>query len=204
MEPFLLIGEHVALEPMSMEHVEELVAAADEDRSTYTWAFVPESTEEMAAFVERLLADRDAGRAVPFVQRRLVDGQLVGCTRYLELRSWSGRDVPDEVEVGGTWLAASAQRTPINTEAKLLLFTHAFETWRVQRLAVATDARNERSKAAIQRVGARFEGILRHHRGSYAPGETGQPRDSAIFSIVPAEWPTVKAALLARLAERPR
>lgn len=199
MEPFLLIGEHVALEPLLVDHVEELVAAATEDRATYGWTPVPGDAAGMADYVERQLADRDAGRVVPFVQRRLLDGQLVGCTRYMDLRAWRGREVPDEVEVGGTWLAASAQRTPINTEAKLLLFGHAFEVWGVQRLALATDARNERSRTAIARAGASFEGILRRHRGSFAPGEEGEPRDTAIFSIVAAEWPAVKAALQARL-----
>jgi RimJ/RimL family protein N-acetyltransferase len=200
MEPFLLIGEHVALEPLLVEHVEELVAAATEDRAAYRWTLVPDDAAGMAEYVENLLAERDKGRTVPFVQRRLLDGQLVGCTRYMDIRSWSGRDAPDEVEVGGTWLAASAQRTPVNTEAKLLLFGHAFEVWNVNRLALATDARNERSRAAIERVGGRLEGVLRRHRWSYAPGERGQPRDTAIFSIIPEEWPGVKAGLQARLA----
>ena len=132
------------------------------------------------AYVENLLELRDRGDAVPFVQRRLADGQLVGCTRYMDIRSWSGRGVPDEVEIGGTWLAASAQRTPINTEAKLLLLTHAFETWEVYRVALATDARNERSRTAIARIGASFEGELRNHRWSFAPGEAGQPRTTAL------------------------
>ena len=106
---------------------------------------------------------------------------------------------PDEVEIGGTWLAASAQRSAINTEAKLLMLSHAFEVWQVNRVALATDARNERSRAAIERIGATFEGVLRRHRWSFAPGESGQPRDTAIFSIVPSEWPDVKARLTARL-----
>ncbi len=93
----------------------------------------------------------------------------------MDLRWWSGRDVPDEVEVGGTWLAASVQRTPLNTEAKLLLLGHAFEMWGVHRVALATDARNERSRAAIERIGARFEGVLRNHRFSYAPARTVGP-----------------------------
>lgn len=200
MEPFLLIGEHVALEPLLVEHVEELVTAATEDRANYAWTLVPGDAAAMAEYVDHLLAERDDERTVPFVQRRLVDGQLVGCTRYLDIRRWRGRDAPDEVEVGGTWLAASAQRTPINTEAKLLMFTHAFEVWNVHRLALATDARNARSRAAIERAGAAFEGVLRCHRRSYAVGEHDQPRDTAIFSIISSEWPTVKAGLQARLA----
>jgi RimJ/RimL family protein N-acetyltransferase len=199
MEPFLLIGEHVALEPLEAEHVDELVRAATEDRATYDWTAVPGDTESMAAYVDNLLSLRDRGEAVPFAQRRLLDGQIVGCTRFMDVRRWSGSEHPDEVEIGGTWLSSSAQRTPINTEAKLLLLTHAFETWEAHRVALATDARNSRSRAAISRIGASFEGELRNHRWSYAPGEQGQPRTTAIFSIVRDEWPAVKAALLARL-----
>src|SRR6185369_11604089 len=99
------------------------------------------------------------------------------CTRFLEMRRWRGRPEPDEVEVGGTWLAADVQRTPVNTEAKLLLLTHAFEVWHVDRVALATDVRNERSRRAIERIGARFEGVLRHHRPSTVAGEAGRPRD---------------------------
>jgi RimJ/RimL family protein N-acetyltransferase len=102
-----------------------------------------------------------------------------------------------EVEVGGTWLAASAQRTPINTEAKLLMFEHAFEVLGVHRVAVCTDVRNARSRTAILRIGATFEGVLRSHRGSYVPGEGA--RDSAMYSVIAGEWPDVKTLLLARL-----
>lgn len=199
MEPFLLIGEHVALEPLAVEHVDDLLAAATEDRSTYDWTPVPGDADSMRAYVDNLLAQRDRGEAVPFVQRRMSDGQLVGCTRFMDIRRWSGNALPDEVEIGGTWLAASAQRTPVNTEAKLLLLTHAFETWQTHRVALATDARNSRSRAAIARIGASFEGELRHHRQSLAPGEQGRPRTTALFSIVRDEWPAVKSALIARL-----
>ena len=91
----------------------------------------------------------------------------------MELRWWRGRPDPDEVEIGGTWLAADVQRTAVNTEAKLLLLTHAFDVWNVDRVALATDERNERSRAAIARLGATFEGILRNHRPSRVPGEDG-------------------------------
>ncbi len=200
MEPFLLIGEHVALEPLLAEHVDDLVAASTEDRSAYDWTAVPGDVESMTAYVDNLLAMSDRGETVPFAQRRLSDGQLVGCTRFMDIRQWSGSAWPDEVEIGGTWLAASGQRTPINTEAKLLLLTHAFEAWEAHRVALATDARNSRSRAAIARIGASFEGELRNHRWSFAPGEHGQPRTTAIFSIVRDEWPAVKAALVARLS----
>ncbi len=115
-----------------------------------------------------------------------------------------GRRDPDEVEVGGTWLAADAQRSPINTEAKLLLLTHAFDVWDVRRVAICTDARNERSRRAIERLGATFEGVLRQHRASTAAGEAGTLRDTAVYAIVAADWPAVRDRLSARAAERRR
>jgi RimJ/RimL family protein N-acetyltransferase len=117
----------------------------------------------------------------------------------MELRHWRKRPAPDEVEIGGTWLASTAQRTAINTEAKLLLLTHAFERWEVWRVAICTDAQNRRSRDAIERLGAQFEGILRSHRLLNQPGQT-RPRDTAIYSIIGAEWPAVRAGLVARLA----
>jgi RimJ/RimL family protein N-acetyltransferase len=137
---------------------------------------------------------------VPFAQRRLADDALVGCTRVLSIIRWPGRALPAEVEIGGTWLAASAQRTPLNTEAKLLLLRHAFEELCVDRVAIATDVRNVRSREAILRIGATFEGVLRSHRASYVPGEGA--RDTAMHSIIAAEWPDVEARLTAMIARR--
>ncbi|MCU1396854.1 MAG: acetyltransferase, ribosomal protein N-acetylase [Ilumatobacteraceae bacterium] len=195
-----LTGNHVQLEPLSLDHVHQLVVAANEDRSTYGWTPVPETAGAMTSYVTNLLADAEAKRIIPFAQRRLSDQRVIGCTRYLEIRYWTGRDLPDEVEIGGTWLAASAQRTPINTEAKLLLMTNAFEAWDVRRLAICTDARNMQSRNAIERVGAKLEGILRKNRASAVAGEIGQPRDTAMHSVLDTEWPDVKARLQARLA----
>ena len=139
-----LVGRHVALVPLAIDHVPDLVRAAAEDRSTYDFTAVPDSERTMDAYVASLLRDRDEGRVIPFAQC-LVDasgaiGRAVGCTRFMEIRHPLGRRtaesaVPDEVEIGGTWLAASVQRTAVNTEAKLMLLTHAFETWEVQRVA---------------------------------------------------------------------
>ena len=195
-----LTGNHVQLEPLSLDHVHQLTVAANEDRSTYGWTPVPETAGAMTSYVTALLADAEAGRVVPFAQRRLSDLRVVGCTRYLEIRYWTGRDFPDEIEIGGTWLAASAQRTALNTEAKLLLMTHAFETLLVRRLAIYTDERNTQSRDAIIRTGAKFEGILRNHRASAVAGEIGKQRNTAAHSIVDIEWPAVKAGLEARLA----
>jgi RimJ/RimL family protein N-acetyltransferase len=176
-----------------------LASAARHDRSTFDYTEVPDGVAAVAAYVERLIAQRAAGVALPFVQRRIGDGALVGCTRFMELRWWRGRTEPDEVEIGGTWLSADAQRTPINTEAKLLLCTHAFEVWDVWRVAWATDVRNERSRVAIDRLGARFEGVLRHHRPSHVESESGRPRDTALYAMTDDEWPAAKAALVERL-----
>ena len=195
-----LTGQHMQLEPLSLDHVHQLVVAANEDRSSYGWTPVPETAGAMISYVSNLLAEAEAERVIPFAQRRLSDGRVVGCTRLLEIRYWTGRDVPDEVEIGGTWLAASAQRSAVNTEAKLLLMTQAFEGWDIRRLAICTDARNEQSRRAIERTGAVFEGILRNHRASAVAGEIGGPRDTAMHSIIQTEWPAVKAGLLARLS----
>ncbi len=196
---FTLTGTHVQLEPLSLDHVHQLVVAANEDRSSFGWTSVPETAAAMTGYVSTLLANAEQGQVVPFAQRRLGDLRIVGCTRFMEIRHWTGRELPDEVEVGGTWLAASAQRTAINTEAKLLLMTHAFEAWQVRRLAICTDARNTQSRTAILRTGATFEGILRNCRASAVAGETGLLRDTAAYSILDSEWPDVEANLRLRL-----
>ncbi len=199
LEPFTLTGSHVQLEPLQGDHAAALLTAAS-DRSTYGWTAVPADLAAMGTYINGLLADAAADTAVPFVQRRVADGALVGCTRFLDLRWWAGRTIPAEAEIGGTWLALDAQRTAINSEAKLLLLTHAFEVWQVERLAICTDERNERSRAAISRLGATFEGVLRHHRqqaGHHT--QPGAPRNTAVYSIVPDEWPTIKHRLEERL-----
>jgi RimJ/RimL family protein N-acetyltransferase len=201
--PFTLAGDHVRLEPLGAHHVPGLVSAAAVDRSTFRFTVVPDGAEAMAAYVEGLVGERAAGRVVPFAQVRTETGEAVGCTRFMELRWWLGRAAPDEVEIGGTWLSANVQRSAVNSEAKLLLLTHAFETWGVWRVALCTDARNEQSRRAIERLGAEFEGILRSHR--FALDEDGRvagPRDSAMFSIVADDWPVVSARLRDRLAGR--
>jgi RimJ/RimL family protein N-acetyltransferase len=110
-------------------------------------------------------------------------------------RMLAGTRVPDEIEIGGTWLAKSAQRTSINTEAKLLLMTHAFEFWGVQRVAICTDERNDQSRRAIERIGGVFEGVLRSDRPSWVPSEKGRLRNTAVYSVVSAEWSQVKSRL---------
>jgi RimJ/RimL family protein N-acetyltransferase len=194
-----LTGETVILEPMAPAHVDALVEAAGEHRDTYGWTFVPDGRAAMAAYVEAALAGREEDRFTPFVTVRRADGRVVGSTRFLTERwDWSvsdttrqRADTPDVVEIGWTWLAASAQRTGINTEAKLLMLTHAFEEWQVHRVCLRTDRRNERSRAAIERLGATLDGVIRADR----PGSDGAVRDTAHYSIVAAEWPAVRARL---------
>jgi RimJ/RimL family protein N-acetyltransferase len=196
-----LVGRHVELVPMARGLVDELVAAANVDRSSYGFTEVPATREEMATHVSWLLDLARRDEAIPFAQRLTESGRVVGCTRFMELRRWRGRTEPDEVEIGGTWLASDVQRTAVNTEAKLLLLTHAFDVWNVDRVALATDERNARSRAAIGRLGATFEGVLRNHRPSRAPGEIGTARNTALFSITAGEWPGVRATLTERLAQ---
>jgi RimJ/RimL family protein N-acetyltransferase len=200
LEAFTLTGSHVRLEPLDAAHADDLLAAANRDRSTYGFTSVPDDLPSMHSYIAGLLADAQRDVAVPFVQRRVATGDLVGCTRYLNVGWLPQREAPAEVEIGGTWLATDAQRSPVNTQAKLLLLGHAFEQWQVHRVAICTDARNERSRAAIERLGASFEGILRHHRTSAGHlTEQGRPRDTASYSIIPDEWPAVRARLQERL-----
>lgn len=198
--PVELHGRVVRLLPMTLDDVDGLVAAAGEDRATYGYTSVPDGRDAMTAQVEGLIALRDRGHEVPFTTRDARDGRILGSTRFLWLRSYFDRDEPDAVEIGGTWLAASAQRSAVNTEAKLLMLSHAFDTWGVQRVDLKTDARNARSRAAIERIGARLDGVVRNWQPSLVPGEEGRARDSALYSIVPDEWPAVRDGLEARLA----
>ena len=191
-----LAGQRVRLVPLDQEHVDGLVAAAAEDRSTYSWTTVPDGRTATAAYVAELLTGRAAGEVVPFAQLEASTGRPLGCTRYAQLRYLPQASLPYTVEVGGTWLAASAQRSGVNREAKLLLLGHAFEHWQVARVELRTDARNERSRTAIAALGARFEGVLRSAQPSAAAGETGRLRDTAIFSVVAGEWPEVRTRLI--------
>ena len=198
--PVELHGRFVRLTPMTLDDVDGLIAAAAEDRATYGFTSVPDSRDAMVEQVESLVRQRDRGHEVPFTTRDATDGRVLGSTRFLWLRSYFDRDEPDAVEIGGTWLAASAQRTRINTEAKYLLLSNAFDHWNVHRVSICTDSRNTQSRTAILRIGATFEGILRSHRGSYAPGEENTvARDSAMYSVIRSDWPAIKTQLEERL-----
>ncbi len=191
----VLSGQFVVLEPLRVDHVDDLAAAGSGDRSTFAYTQVPDGPADAAAYVDWLLDDAANGRAAPFVQRRVADRAVVGCTRFLNPLWPLSRPDPDEVEIGGTWLAGNAQRSPINTEAKLLLLTHAFEVWQVQRVAICTDARNAQSRRAIERIGAEFEGVLRRHRRSTHAGDGDRLRDTASYSVTTDDWPEVAERL---------
>ena len=195
----VLRGNLVRLEPLSLDHSPDLADAAEEDRSTFSHTWVPRQTE-LRQYIGRQLQQAETGKLAPFAQIRLSDNRAVGCTAYWEPRAWPGRPSdPCAVEIGWTWLASSAQGTGINVEAKLLLLRHAFERLGVARVDIKTDARNLRSRRAIEGLGATFEGVLRKWSQSWAPGEEGLLRDSAMYSIIDIEWPDCVAALHHRL-----
>lgn len=196
----VLEGQIALLEPLTRDHVPGLTAAAQGPRQTFALTTVPPDEAGMLAYVEAALAEQTAGRALPFASRALRSGQIVGSTRFLNIERWawpaSGAHLarpgcPDAVEIGATWLTQSAQRGGANTEAKLMMLAHAFEAWRVRRVTLKTDARNTRSRTAIERIGARFEGVLRAH----VPSADGGVRDSAMYSILEDEWPDVRTRL---------
>lgn len=201
--PVTLEGIAVRLEPLALDHVPALVRAASEDRATYGWTQVPDGMPAMRAYVETALDLAANGQAVPFATIDRRTGQVVGTSRFanLEFLPWPGTRSapprrPDGVEIGWTWLAASAQRSAINTEAKFLMLRHAFEQWGVRVVRLKTDRRNARSRAAIERIGGKLDGVIR----AQAVGADGVLRDSAYYSIIESEWPGVRAALEDRLA----
>jgi len=199
----VLSGKHVRLEPLELRHVDGLAAASAKDTSLYRWSPVPQGKSEAVKYIETALAWRDAGTAVPYVIVRSADGLVIGSSRFWNLERWSwptghpshGREGPDACEIGYTWFAHSAIRTQANTESKLLMLTHAFEVWQVLRVCFHTDMRNQRSRTALERIGAQFEGILRAHRMA----ADLIPRDSARYSILASEWVSVKERLLCLL-----
>ncbi|MDX3457274.1 GNAT family protein [Streptomyces sp. ME02-8801-2C] len=195
----VLEGSLVRLEPLNHRHGPDLAAAAEENRDSYRFTWVP-SAAEVDGYIDAQLARAAAGQLAPYAQVERASGRAVGATAYWDPRLWPEGDALCAIEIGFTWLAASAQGTGLNTEAKYLLFRHAFETWDVARVDLKTDARNGRSRAAIERTGAHFEGVLRNWSRSWVPGEEGRLRDSAIFSITGEEWPTCRANLEERLA----
>lgn len=192
-QPVLLEGRQVRLEPLESRHAEGLWAAA-QDPAIFTHLPIPPFAD-LAAVVRWLDEARRAqaaGTEVAYATVRRGDGRVVGSTRFIDIRR------PHRgLEIGWTWLAPEAQRTAINTEAKYLMLCQAFDQWGALRVQLKTDVRNARSRAAILRLGATFEGVLRKQM---LRAHDGHERDSAMFSIIAPEWPAVKAGLAARLA----
>jgi N-acetyltransferase len=198
----VLTGERVRLEPLGHRHADGLAAAAGDGGDLYRWTFVPRDSEHAHRYIETALAARDQRTQVAYAVIRLADDTVIGSTRFHQLDYWAwperepgpavpGLLVPDAVEIGYTWLGPGSIRTGANAEMKRLMLTHAFETWRVKSVCLHTDARNDRSRAAMERIGARFDGILPAHR--LAADLT--PRDSARYSVTADRWPEVRAHL---------
>ncbi len=191
-EPIVLRGEHVRLEPMSPGHVDGLAAVGQEPS---IWEFMVDriiDRDGMRLFVEKALADQAQGRSLPFVTRLAATDEIVGTSRFGNISTADRR-----VEIGWTWIAPERQRSAVNTEAKLLMLTHAFEIWKCIRVEFKTDALNQRSRTAIRRLGAIEEGTLRQHMIT----DTGRFRDSVYFSILDNEWPQIRSDLRRKLGE---
>ncbi|MFN2576408.1 MAG: GNAT family N-acetyltransferase [Pyrinomonadaceae bacterium] len=203
--PIIFEGKHVRLEPLSTAHGGALLAAASDGELWNSNVTIIPSPHTITDYIQAALDGQAQGRELPFViirkseaeappSRRAQEGrsEIAGTTRFYEIR------VHDRAAaIGYTWLAKSAQRTAVNTESKLLLLSHAFETWKCVRVELITDVLNEQSRAAILRLGAKQEGILRKHL--ILPN--GRMRDSVIFSIIDVEWSEIKARLVAKLAD---
>jgi RimJ/RimL family protein N-acetyltransferase len=193
-DPIILNGKQVTLRPLSEADAQSLATAAAESREHYQYNPIPDGIEQARTYIASALATADRYAFAILWQKR-----IVGSTSFMDIQQWhwpencamQRADRPDVVEIGATWLAASAQRTGCNTEAKFLLLQYAFEKWEVHRVSLRTDERNVRSRAAIERLGAMFEGIRRADK----PATDGIVRHSAMYSIVQSEWPAVKKRL---------
>jgi N-acetyltransferase len=215
-KPVVLAGALVRLEPLEHRHIRGLMKAAAGDRETFRLTGVPLADEaSLTRYVQTALTARDAGLVLPFATIRLPAGrasgdgkadEVVGSTRFT-LESWTWpvslpvpaeverRTGPESVEIGSTWLTPAAQRSGVNLEAKLLMLSHAFETWKCFRVALRTDERNLRSRASIESLGFRLEGIVRNQMYAY----DGEIRNTAQYSMLANEWPAAKTAIAARI-----
>jgi N-acetyltransferase len=190
-ESITLTGRHATLEPLAYAHQDALVEAVRDGELWKLWYTAIPSPEGMRAEIERRLGLQQAGSMLPFAVRSLSSAKIVGMTTYMNIDAHNRR-----VEIGSTWYARSAQRTPLNTECKLMLLTHAFETLDCIAVEFRTGFFNHASRRAIERLGAKQDGILRNHQ-RYADGSL---RDTVVFSIVAQEWPAVKRHLEFKLA----
>ena len=189
----MLRGTRMTLEPLSLDHADELAAAVAEGELWRRWYTRIPSPAQMRADIAHRIAQHEAGQIVPWTVRRAGDGRAVGMTTYLNIVEEHRR-----LEIGSTWLALSAQRTGINTEAKLHLLTHAFETLGCIAVEFRTHWHNQQSRRAIAALGARQDGVLRSHQ----LGPEGTLRDTVVFSIIAGEWPAVRLSLAEKLVGR--
>jgi RimJ/RimL family protein N-acetyltransferase len=192
-EAVTLEGRIVRLEPLTIDHTDALaeVALAPE-LWRWTLNFVA-NTDDLRDYIATAVAEREAGKSLPFAVIEKATGKAVGSTRFGNIELAMKR-----LEIGWTWYGTFYQRTGVNTETKLLLLTHAFETLGMQRVELKTDALNAKSRAGIERIGAKFEGTFRKHGIAW----DGHIRDTVYYSIVDDEWPSVRAALQANLSAR--
>jgi RimJ/RimL family protein N-acetyltransferase len=192
--PVTLEGQYIRLEPLSIEHHGPLCEVGLDEE---LWRWIPNAVrtpEEMRAYIETALEWQAAGTALPFATIERATGRAIGSTRFANIDRANRH-----VEIGWTWLGKKWQRTAANTEAKYLMLCHAFETWGCLRVEFKTDALNERSRAALLRIGAKEEGVFRNHVITW----TGRIRHSAYYSIIDSEWPAVKALLQHKLGLTP-
>lgn len=207
-ELLTLEGRFVRLLPMGMDHVDGLLDAATGDRSSFGYTPIPWDRASMTDYVQAAVDRRRTGEHLPFVTVSVALGRIVGSTRFYDLATWDWAPVgpgaatrqrhgrPDVASIGYTWLEPVAQRSPVNTEAKLLMMNHAFEQWQVWAVRIQTDARNQRSRAAIERLGLDLDGVLRADK----PGADGTVRDSAVYSMLAGDWPAHRKRLEERMA----
>jgi RimJ/RimL family protein N-acetyltransferase len=193
-EPLVLEGRHARLVPLSEAHQQALAAAASDGELWNLWFTSVPKPEGTASYIAAALDMRERLDAMPFVVERLSDGKIVGCTRYFNVDRSNRR-----VEIGHTWYSKSAQRSAINSECKLMLLRHAFEVLECIAVEFRTHWMNHASRAAIARLGAKQDGVLRNH----AIGADGTLRDTVVFSITACEWPTVRYALMHGLERKP-
>lgn len=191
-DPVVLEGRHVRLEPLTREHHEALCQVGLEEE-LWRWIPVPVQTPaQMAEYIDTALKDQASGMALPFAQIEKSTGRVIGSTRYANIERAHHR-----VEIGWTWIGRPWQRTAINTESKYLLLRHAFETLGCIRVELKTDSLNAKSRAAMLRIGAREEGTFRNHMIT----SQGRIRHTVYFSIVDTEWPEVRSRLELKLSE---
>jgi RimJ/RimL family protein N-acetyltransferase len=190
-EPIILEGHGVRLEPLAVEHHDDLVSAARDGRLWELWFTAVPGPQETRTYILNALAGRDAGHMLPWVVRDLPTHTVIGSTRYHDILT-----AVDRVEIGYTWYAKTWQRSHVNTTCKLLLLGHAFDSLQCKVVGLRTDNFNLRSQRAIEALGAKKDGVIRHHQAR----RDGTVRDSVMYSILASEWPDVKRHLELRLA----